>query len=180
MFYTGSEPRLAVAGGGGGSGGDGGCGGGSGGGGTDGSGFPECTNGGSGGSGTGGNGRDVNGYFTQHPGTIEAYGGRGASQSGPGAGGATTDGEAGRPASGASGGNGYTTTQSNGEGGGGGGGYYGGGGGADCHNTCDYYGAGGGAGSSWVKPGARNTTYGNDTTATPYIQITYTPKIHKT
>ena len=59
------------------------------------------------------------------------------------------------------------------------GGYYGGGGGGSCDTSCGTYGAGAGSGSSWVMAGALNVTYGNDTSATPRVQVTYTPKIHK-
>ncbi len=180
LYFTGSEPRLAVAGGGGGGGGDDGCNGGNAGGGTP-SPFdePNCTNGGGGGGGTGGNGRDVTGLYAGHPSTIEAGGGHGASQSAAGAGGSSTDGNPGHGGSGPYGGNGYTGAQADQMGGGGGGGYYGGGGGGTCFDVCDEFGAGGGAGSSWVVAGARNITYGNDTSGNPYITITYTPKIHK-
>jgi hypothetical protein len=171
-YFTTSEPRLAVAGGGGGGGGNDGCNGGNGGGGTpstaDGGG---CANGGGGGAGIGANGRDKINSST-------AGGGKGATQAHAGAGGASVDNQPGHAGVGPVGGNGYTGTQSNAQGAGGGGGYYGGGGG-DCLASCGNYGAGGGAGSSWVVFGARNVTYGNDTTATPSVTITYTPKLRK-
>ena len=181
LFYTGSEPRLVVAGGGGGAGNDDGCNGGNAGPGTpSASDGPNCAHGGGGGGGVGGNGRDVTDYYIANTGAVKGQGGRGATQGHAGAGGFSSDGFGpGAAGSGPFGGNGFTTTQNATLGAGGGGGYYGGGGGGSCDTSCGTYGAGAGSGSSWVMAGALNVTYGNDTSATPRVQVTYTPKIHK-
>lgn len=167
-YYTASEPRLVVAGGGGGAGGFDGCNGGNGGGGVNPtSDYVDCTYGGGGGNGTGGTGQWLNCESSTFNG-----GGGGATPSAAGAGGNSDTGQPGSSGSGSTGGNGYTGgTASNGFGGGGGGGYYGGGGGGATDN-CDEYGFGAGAGSSFAN--GTNVTYGNDATATPSVTIAYT------
>jgi hypothetical protein len=174
-FYTASEPRMIVAGGGGGAGSFDGCSGGNGSAGVGGSGgsgksgLAFCNGGGGGGAGTGSSGQN----------TGDDKGGSGATQAAVGAGGAgdlTANGAAGGTQTsgraGDSGGNGYSSDpQSQDYGGGGGAGFYGGGGGgSDLFDSV--FGAGGGAGSSWAVPGSTDVTYGNDTTRTPEVVIT--------
>jgi hypothetical protein len=106
-----------------------------------------------------------------------AGGGYGATVLAAGAGGQSDTGQPGSGGVGPVGGNGYTATPNDGGGGGGGGGYYGGGGGAFTLNWA-VWGAGGGGGSSFVA-NPFTVTYGNDTTATPSVTITYTPKLRK-
>lgn len=167
-YHSTTDPRLVIAGGGGGAGGNDGCAGGSGGGGLGSltGEYNHCAYGGGGGNGTGGTGQWLDCFSSTYNG-----GGGGATPSAVGAGGNSDTSEPGTAGSGSLGGNGFVGPNAAlSDGGGGGGGYYGGGGGGATTN-CDNYGFGGGAGSSIAR--GTDVVYGNDTSGTPSVTISY-------